>query len=43
MTEPSTHSGRSTQYVKLIETDPMSSATWEGLAEKIRGQNDPLS
>jgi tetratricopeptide (TPR) repeat protein len=43
MSEPSTSSGRSTQYVKEIEADPMSSATWERLAEKIRGQNDPLS
>jgi tetratricopeptide (TPR) repeat protein len=43
MTEPSTHSGRSTQYVKLIESDPLSPATWEELADKVRGQNDPLS
>jgi tetratricopeptide (TPR) repeat protein len=43
MTEPSLNSGRSTQYLKLIESDPLSPATWEALAEKIRGQNDPLS
>ncbi len=43
MTEPSTHAGRSTQYIKLIEADPLSPLTWEELAEKIRGQNDPLS
>ena len=43
MTEPSTHAGRSSQYIKLIEADPMSPLTWEELAEKIRGQNDPLS
>ena len=43
MTEPSTPSGHSTQYVKLIESDPVSSAMWTGLADKVRGQNDPLS
>jgi tetratricopeptide (TPR) repeat protein len=43
MTEPSTHAGRSSQYIKLIEADPLSPATWEELAAKVRGQNDPLS
>jgi tetratricopeptide (TPR) repeat protein len=43
MTEPTFHSGRSTQNLKLIESNPLSPATWEALAEKIRGQNDPLS
>jgi tetratricopeptide (TPR) repeat protein len=43
MTEPTFHSGRSTQALKLVETDPLSRASWEELAEKIRGQNDPLS
>jgi len=43
MTEPSLNSGRSTLNLKLIESDPLSPATWEALAEKIRGQNDPLS
>ncbi|HEV3271963.1 MAG TPA: tetratricopeptide repeat protein [Candidatus Methylacidiphilales bacterium] len=43
MTEPSLHSGRSTQNLKLIESDPLSPASWEGLLEKVRGQNDPLS
>jgi len=43
MTEPTFHSGRSTQNLKLIESDPLSPASWEALAEKVRGQNDPLS
>jgi tetratricopeptide (TPR) repeat protein len=43
MTEPSLHSGRSTQSLKLIETDPLSAASWEGLLDKVKGQNDPLS
>ena len=43
MTEPTLHSGRSTQYLKLIESDPLSPATWGDLVEKVRGQNDPLS
>jgi len=43
MTEPSLHSGRSTENLKLIESDPLSPAPWEALAEKVRGQNDPLS
>ena len=43
MTEQPLHSGRSTQNLKLIESDPLSPASWEALAEKIRGQNDPLS
>src|SRR5476651_2453311 len=43
MTEPTFHSGRSTQNLRLIESDPLSSASWEALAEKVRGQNDPLS
>jgi len=43
MTEPTLHSGRSTQYLKLIESDPLSPATWEALLDRIKGQNDPLS
>ena len=43
MTEPTLHSGRSTQYLKLIESDPLNPATWEELVQKVRGQNDPLS
>ena len=43
MTEPTIHFGRSTKNLKLIETDPLSPASWEALAEKVRGQNDPLS
>jgi tetratricopeptide (TPR) repeat protein len=43
MIEPTLHSGRSTEYVKMIEAEPLSSATWEALIEKVRGQNDPLS
>jgi tetratricopeptide (TPR) repeat protein len=43
MTEPTLHPGRSSQNLKQIETDPLSPASWEALAEKVRGQNDPLS
>ena len=43
MTEPSIHAGRSTQNIRLIEADPLSPATWEALADQVRGQNDPLS
>src|SRR5476649_1612968 len=43
MTEPSLHSGRSTQNLRLIEEDPLSPVSWEALAEQVRGQNDPLS
>jgi tetratricopeptide (TPR) repeat protein len=43
MTEPTLHSGRPTQNLKQIESDPLSPAPWEALAEKVRGQNDPLS
>ena len=43
MTEPTLYSGRSTQNLKRIESDPLSPAPWEALAEKVRGQNDPLS
>jgi tetratricopeptide (TPR) repeat protein len=43
MTEPTIHSGRSTQNLKLIGSDPLSPAPWEALAEEVRGQNDPLS
>jgi tetratricopeptide (TPR) repeat protein len=43
MSEPSIHAARSTENLKLIEADPLNSATWEALAAKVRGQNDPLS
>jgi tetratricopeptide (TPR) repeat protein len=42
-TEPSLHSGRSNPTLKRLEADPLSRALWEELAEKVRGQNDPLS
>jgi tetratricopeptide (TPR) repeat protein len=42
-TEPTFHSGRSTQNLKLIESDPLAPASWEELAGRVRGQNDPLS
>jgi tetratricopeptide (TPR) repeat protein len=29
--------------LKLIESDPLTPASWEALLEKVRGQNDPLS
>jgi tetratricopeptide (TPR) repeat protein len=41
--EPTFHSGRSTQNLRLIESDPLSPASWEELAGRVRGQNDPLS
>jgi tetratricopeptide (TPR) repeat protein len=43
ISEPTFQTGRSTENLRLIETDPLSPATWEALAEKVRGQNDPLS
>ncbi len=43
MTEPTFQTGRSTENLRLIESDPLSPASWEALAEKVRGQNDPLS
>ena len=43
MTEPSINSGHSTQYIKLIEADPLSPTSWQSLIEKVKGQNDPLS
>ena len=43
ITEPTFQSGRSTQHLKLIESDPLSPASWEELAARARGQNDPLS
>jgi len=41
--EPTFHSGRSTQNLRLIESDPLKPSSWEELAERVRGQNDPLS
>jgi tetratricopeptide (TPR) repeat protein len=43
MTEPSLHSGRATQNLRLIESDPLCTTSWEALLERVRGQNDPLS
>jgi tetratricopeptide (TPR) repeat protein len=43
MTEPTFQSGRSTQHLKLIEEDPLNPTSWEQLADRARGQNDPLS
>jgi len=43
MSEPSTHSARSTENLKVIEADPLNPGQWEALAVKVRGQNDPLS
>jgi tetratricopeptide (TPR) repeat protein len=31
------------QTIALIESSPLSSASWEALADKVRGENDPLS
>src|SRR5271154_3881547 len=41
--EPTFHSGRSTENLRLIESNPLSPASWEELAGRVRGQNDPLS
>ena len=41
--EPSFHTGRSTQNLKLIESNPLTPESWEELAGRVRGQNDPLS
>jgi tetratricopeptide (TPR) repeat protein len=41
--EPTFNSSRSTENIKLIEGSPLSSVAWESLAERVRGQNDPLS
>lgn len=44
MPEPTTlASTRSTQILKLIESDPLNATAWEELVAKVRGQNDPLS
>jgi tetratricopeptide (TPR) repeat protein len=43
MPEPTFHSGRSTQNLRLIEADPTNPQSWETLAARVRGQNDPLS
>src|ERR1700733_7449992 len=43
MIEPTFQSGRSTQSLKLIESDPLSPTSWEQRADRARGQNDPLS
>ena len=41
--EPTFHSGRSTQNLQVIESEPLNPAAWEELAGRVRGQNDPLS
>ncbi|MEJ0000321.1 MAG: hypothetical protein WDO13_14880 [Verrucomicrobiota bacterium] len=41
--EPSFPTGRSTQNLRQIESSPLSPASWEELAARVRGQNDPLS
>jgi tetratricopeptide (TPR) repeat protein len=43
MSEPTFQSGKATQSLKLVEADPLNPAPWEELAERARGQNDPLS
>ncbi len=43
MTEPTLQSGRSTESLRLIESDPLNRASWEALAERAQAQNDPLS
>ena len=43
MTERITVSGRLTEILRTIEGNPSSSAFWEVLAQRVRGQNDQLS
>jgi tetratricopeptide (TPR) repeat protein len=43
LNEPTLHSARPNPTLKRLEADPLSRALWEELAEKVRGQNDPLS
>ncbi len=43
MSEPSTSTARARLPLKQVESDPLSRAAWEELAEKVRGQKDPLS
>jgi len=41
--EPSFPTGRATQNLRLIESNPLDPNSWEELAGRVRGQNDPLS
>ena len=41
--EPSFPTGRATQNLRLIESNPLDPKSWEELADRVRGQNDPLS
>jgi tetratricopeptide (TPR) repeat protein len=41
--EPSFPTGRATQNLRLIENNPLDPNSWEELASRVRGQNDPLS
>src|SRR5271154_193993 len=41
--EPTFHSGRSTENLRLIESNPLDPKSGEELADRVRGQNDPLS
>ena len=41
--EPAFPTGRATQNLRLIESNPLDPASWEELAGRVRGQNDPLS
>jgi tetratricopeptide (TPR) repeat protein len=43
MLEPAHASLRAGQTLALIESSPLDPISWEKLAEKVRGQNDPLS
>jgi tetratricopeptide (TPR) repeat protein len=43
MPEPVHAAMRSSQAIALIESSPLAPGSWEKLAEKVRGQNDPLS
>jgi Flp pilus assembly protein TadD len=43
MNEPKVASERSTQTLKLIQSSPLDPASWQGLADKVKSQNDPLS
>jgi tetratricopeptide (TPR) repeat protein len=41
--EPTFQPGRSTENLRVIETNPLNPVSWQELAERVRGQNDPLS
>jgi superkiller protein 3 len=43
MSDPESAQATATQVLKSIEASPLSAQAWEGLLQRVRGQNDPLS